>query len=116
MLQINTPPVQTAQVTIPIPNPPRSGPKPQTRQQCLNEAAAWRRNSLAIGLPRQRVDRAWVAHVAACLKNTSPQTRLMAAFVPDPTPPPVITQPSGTRFTPPPGQGAPSQAAGGSGR
>jgi hypothetical protein len=42
-------------------------------------------------------------------------TAALAAFVPDPTPPPVITQGSGTRFTgftPPPGQGAPRQATG----
>ena len=39
-------------------------------------------------------------------------TAALAAFVPDPTPPPKITQGSGTRFTPAPGQGAPRQATG----
>jgi hypothetical protein len=36
-----------------------------------------------------------------------------ATFIPDPTPPPIITNSSGTRwFTPAPGQGAPGQATG----
>jgi hypothetical protein len=36
-----------------------------------------------------------------------------ATFIPDPTPPPIITNSSGTRwFTPAPGQGTPGQATG----
>lgn len=39
-------------------------------------------------------------------------TAALAAFVPDPTPPPKITQGSGTRFTPLIDRGAPRQTEG----
>jgi hypothetical protein len=77
MLSINVPPVQYTQnyssdTTIPIPRPPKSGPKAKkdTRKDCLEHAAQWRRNSLAMGVNKNEANSMWTRQVTRCLLTT----------------------------------------------
>ena len=101
MLSINVPPVTIAQVyndtTIPIPNPPKSGPKKkETRKQCLEGAAAWRRNSLLMGVASAEADRQWGRQVDRCLRTTPAPLPRVATFIPAITTPPKPPTPIGT--------------------